>query len=103
MSLAGRIADPVDMGRAANPPLIRPPNLSQVFRRRAGRFDRLAAGSTMADFLAFMAAIAAAQSAALESLPAPAEPPIGLSHGTLPRPSELAGGRVMAGHLGHDL
>jgi FdhE protein len=84
MSVAGRIADPVDIGRVANPPLVRPPDRNQVFRRRAGRFDRLAAGSTMADFLSFMAAIAAAQSAALASLPAPAEPPIGLSRGTLP-------------------
>jgi FdhE protein len=84
MSVAGRIADPVDIGRVANPPLVRPPDRNQVFRRRAGRFDRLAAGSTMADFLSFMAAIAAAQSAALASLPAPADPPIGLSRGTLP-------------------
>lgn len=84
MSVSGRIAEIVDVGRVANPPLIRPPDLSQAFRRRAGRFDRLAAGSAMADFLSFMAAIAAAQSAAVASLPAPAEPPIGLSHGTLP-------------------
>jgi len=69
MSVAGRIADRVDIGRVANPPLVRPPDPSQVFRRRARRFDRLAAGSTIADFLSFMAAIAAAQSAALASLP----------------------------------
>jgi FdhE protein len=70
MSVAGRIAEPVDIGRVANPPLVRPPDRSQMFRRRAGRFDRIAAGSTIADFLWFMAAIAAAQSAALASLPA---------------------------------
>jgi len=84
MSVAGRIADPLDIGKVANPPLIRPPDRSQVFRRRAGRFDRLAASSTMADFLSFMAAIATAQSAAVASLPAPAEPTVGLGHSTLP-------------------
>jgi hypothetical protein len=50
------------------------PDRSQVFQRRAGRFDRLAAGSAIANFLSFMAAIVAAQSAALASLPAPVAP-----------------------------
>jgi FdhE protein len=84
MSVAGRIADPVDIGRVANPPLVRPPDQSQVFRRRAGRFNRLAAGSTIPDFLSFMAAIAAAQSAALASLPAPVGPRTVLRYSALP-------------------
>jgi FdhE protein len=84
MSVAGRIAEPVDIGRVANPPLVRPPDRSQVFRRQAGRFDRLAAGSTIADFLSFMAAIAAAQSAALASLPALVGPEALLSYSTPP-------------------
>jgi len=39
-----------------------------LFARRAERFASLAAGSSMADFLSFMAEIARAQSAALETL-----------------------------------
>jgi FdhE protein len=85
MSAAGRIAKPIDIGRVANPPPVLPPDRSQVFRRRARRrFDRLAAGSTIADFLSFMAAIAAVQSAALASLPASVAPETPLSYSTSP-------------------
>jgi Protein involved in formate dehydrogenase formation len=85
MSTAGRIAKPIDIGRVANPPPVLPPDRSQVFRRRARRrFDRVAAGSTIADFLSFMAAIAAVQSAALASLPASVAPETPLSYCTPP-------------------
>jgi FdhE protein len=64
------IADPIDIGKAAAPPLIRLPDPKVVFTRRANRLARLAAGSAMADFLSFMASLAGAQSAALEALTA---------------------------------
>jgi FdhE protein len=64
------VTDPIDIGKVATPPLIRLPVPRVVFTRRADRLARLAASSAMADFLSFMAALAGAQSAALETLTA---------------------------------
>jgi FdhE protein len=64
------VSDPIDIGKAAAPPLIRLPDPKVVFTRRADRLARLAAGSGMADFLSFMALLGCAQSAALETLTA---------------------------------
>lgn len=68
MTPAGRIADPIDIGKIAKPQSIRLPDAAAVFKRRAERFAGLADGSPLADFLSFMAAIARAQSIALETL-----------------------------------
>jgi FdhE protein len=64
------IADPIEIGKVAAPPLIRLPDPKAVFTRRADRLARLAAGSAMVDFLSFMAELAKAQRAALEALTA---------------------------------
>jgi FdhE protein len=67
------IADPMDIGKVAAPPPIRPPDPRRVFARRAERLIRLAATNSLADFLSFMAAIADAQAAVLAALPGLAE------------------------------
>jgi FdhE protein len=64
------IAGPIDIGKVAAPPLIRLPDPNVVFTRRADRLARLANCSAIADFLSFMASLAGAQSAALETLTA---------------------------------
>jgi FdhE protein len=64
------ISDPIDIGKVPKPPLILLPDPKVVFARRGDRFARLAAGSAMADFLSFMAAIVGAQAAALKTLTA---------------------------------
>jgi FdhE protein len=69
MTATGRIADPIDIGKVAKPPPVRMPDPTAVFASRAERFAALASGSSMADFLSFMEAIARAQSAALGALP----------------------------------
>ena len=73
MTRASRIADPIDIGKVAAPPPIRLPDPGRVFARRAERLVRLAATSSLADFLSFMAAIADAQAAAFAALPGLAE------------------------------
>jgi FdhE protein len=67
------IADPVDIGKVAAPPPIRPPDPRRLFACRAERFAYLASTSPLGDFLSFMGAIADGQAAALAALPELAE------------------------------
>lgn len=85
MTRASRIADPIDIGKVAAPPPIRLPDPKVVFSRRADRLAHLAAGSAMADFLSFMASLAGAQSAALETLTANTPSQAFPSQGMTPR------------------
>ena len=78
------VADPIDIGKVAAPPPIRPPHPGRVFARRAERFAHLAAANPLADFLSFMAAIAGGQAAALAALPELAELKICARQGVRP-------------------
>jgi FdhE protein len=64
------VADPSDIGTAAQPPFIRLPDIATLFDRRAARFQTLSAGNGLADYLQFMAALARAQGVAMQQLPA---------------------------------
>jgi FdhE protein len=79
------VAGPGDIGGVPQAPFLVVPQPAQVFARRAARFAALAEGNPFAAFLRFMAAVAAAQHAALAHLPVPAD--FGLYRGAL-----LAGG-----------
>jgi FdhE protein len=68
MTTAGRIADPIDIGKLAQPPPIRLPDPAVVFAHRTERLRSLAQGGSMEDFLSFMATLARAQSSALAAL-----------------------------------
>jgi len=59
---------PVKSG--SEPPHVIAPDATQIFRKRAERFDQLAAGHSLGDWLRFLAAISRAQHDAVQSLPA---------------------------------
>ena len=81
MTAAGRaLADPIDIGKVAEPPFVRLPDLKTVFERRARRLEALAPGNSLADYLAFVAAVVRAQANIMPRLPA----------GTLPGPGQIA-------------
>jgi FdhE protein len=71
---------PIPIGLEATPPLVRLPELQAVFSRRAERCRQLARGHPLEPYLLFIAELAAAQDAALNS---PLAGP--------PRPDGLAG------------
>jgi len=54
---------------ASEPPHVIAPDAASVFATRAQRFDQLAAGHSLGDWLRFLAAITRAQHEALQSLP----------------------------------
>ena len=74
------VADPTDIGTAAQPPFVRLPDITTLFDRRAKRLEALANGSGLSDYLQFIAALTRAQSAAARDLPA----------GKLPGPEDIA-------------
>jgi FdhE protein len=55
---------------SSEPPHILAPDAANLFSRRAERFDQLAEGHSLADWLRFLGAISRAQHAALQTLPA---------------------------------
>jgi FdhE protein len=55
---------------SSEPPHILAPDAATLFSRRAERFDQLAKGHSLADWLRFLGAISRAQHAALQTLPA---------------------------------
>jgi FdhE protein len=55
---------------SSEPPHILAPDAATLFSRRAERFDQLAKGHSLADWLRFLGAISRAQHAALQALPA---------------------------------
>lgn len=59
---------PVKSG--GEPPQVIAPDASQIFRKRAERFEQLAGGHSLGDWLRFLAAISRAQHDALQVLPA---------------------------------
>lgn len=65
---------PVDIGTEARPALAVLPEPAQLFRRRAERFEVLAAEHQLAPYLGFLGAIAAAQDRILPDLPSAALP-----------------------------
>src|SRR5882762_4052966 len=71
--MAQRILEPgqIETLAKASIPRIRPPDRESVFARRAARLGKLAAGSTLGDYLQFLAALAGAQHAALAHLSIP--------------------------------
>jgi FdhE protein len=64
------VAEPTEIGTAAQPPFVRLPDIATLFERRAQRLETLAAGNPLADYLRFTAAICRAQAAAARALPA---------------------------------
>jgi len=74
------VADPTDIGTAAQPPFVRLPDIATLFDRRAERLKALAEGNALADYLVFAAALIRAQASASRSLPA----------GTLPGATDIA-------------
>jgi FdhE protein len=54
----------------AEPPAVIAPDAGSVFAARAARFEQLAAGHALADWLKFLATLTRAQHAALQALPA---------------------------------
>ena len=74
------VADPTDIGTAAQPPFIRLPDIATLFDRRAERLEALADGNALGDYLRFTARLIRAQAAASRSLPA----------GTLPSAADIA-------------
>jgi FdhE protein len=80
MTLKGAVVDPVDIGTVAQPPFVRLPDLTTVFRMRAARLEFLAPGNPMADYLLFVAATMRAQAEVAADLP----------DGTLPGPADIA-------------
>ena len=56
---------------SSEPPHVIAPEAASVFSRRAARFEQLADGHSLGDWLRFLAAISRAQHAALQTLPAP--------------------------------
>lgn len=79
-------ADPSLVGRALPPPFARRPDADALFRRRAERFEMLAAEHPLGAYLAFLAGIARAQDAIVATLP-PVQPP---NEGALARAREHA-------------
>ncbi|MGL4437624.1 MAG: formate dehydrogenase accessory protein FdhE, partial [Giesbergeria sp.] len=59
---------------SSTPPTLILPSPATHFRQRADRFEQLAPGHALGDFLQFMAALARAQHAALQQLAPPALP-----------------------------
>ena len=67
--------DTIPIAPSANtPPTLILPSPATHFRQRADRFEQLAPGHALGDFLQFMAALARAQHAALQQLAPPALP-----------------------------
>lgn len=59
---------------SSEPPHVIAPDAATIFAARAQRFDQLAAGHSLGDWLRFLAAVTRAQHAALQALPAPVLP-----------------------------
>ena len=59
---------------SSEPPHVIAPDATTIFAARAQRFDQLAAGHSLGDWLRFLAAITRAQHQALQALPTPALP-----------------------------
>ena len=59
---------------SSEPPHVIAPDAKTIFATRAERFEQLAEGHTLGDWLRFLAAITRAQHEALQSLPAPTLP-----------------------------
>jgi FdhE protein len=62
-------AQTIPIRSSSEPPVVIAPEAG-VFARRAERFDQLAAGHSLGDWLHFLAALSRAQDAALQALPA---------------------------------
>ncbi|RLJ65383.1 formate dehydrogenase accessory protein FdhE [Sulfurisoma sediminicola] len=60
----------IQIKSAAEPPAVIAPDAGSVFATRARRFEQLADGHVLADWLKFLATLTRAQHAALQSLPA---------------------------------
>ena len=61
---------------SSEPPHVSAPDAANIFSRRAARFEQLAAGHSLGDWLRFLGAISRAQHAALQALPAPELPDV---------------------------
>jgi FdhE protein len=68
MRPADALTTPISIGLEAAPPLVRLPELQTVFSRRAERCRQLAGAHPLEPYLLFIACLAAAQDAALNSL-----------------------------------
>ena len=55
---------------SSEPPHVLAPDAATIFSRRAQRFDQLAEGHSLGDWLRFLGAISRAQHASLQALPA---------------------------------